>query len=43
VCFAWRGRTENISLRAIIEAIEREEREGPARERRKDVVPQGEE
>ncbi len=35
--------TENISLHAIIERIEREERERPARERRKDVVPQGEE
>jgi hypothetical protein len=35
--------TENISLHAIIEKIEREEREQPARERRKDVVPQGEE
>ena len=35
--------TENMSLHAIIEKIEREEREQPARERRKDVVPQVEE
>ena len=35
--------TENISLHAIIERIEREEREQPARERRKDVAQQGEE
>ncbi len=35
--------TENISLHAIIERIEREEREQPARERRKEVGQQGEE
>ncbi len=35
--------TENISLHAIIERIEREERERPARERQKEVAQQGEE
>jgi len=35
--------TENISLHAIIERIEREEREQPARERRKEAAQQGEE
>ncbi len=35
--------TENISLHAIIERIEREEREQPARERQKEVAQQGEE
>jgi DNA-binding transcriptional MerR regulator len=35
--------TENISLHAIIERIEREEREQPARERQKEVAQRGEE
>ncbi len=35
--------TENISLHAIIERIEREEREQPARERQKEVAQKGEE
>ena len=35
--------TENISLHAIIERIEREERERPARERQKEVAQKGEE
>ncbi len=35
--------TENISLHAIIERIEREEREQPARDRQKEVAQQGEE
>ncbi len=35
--------TENISLHAIIERIEREEREQPARERQKEAAQKGEE